>query len=64
MDSREQTTQHIQDVRGYMNLCILYLSHCAETHDASKLHDPELAVFDEYTPKLRGLLEQLSAPES
>ena len=27
----------------------------AEQHDQSKMEDPERAIFDEYTPKLRGV---------
>lgn len=29
------------------------LNHRGKTHDASKLVDPELATFNEYTPKLK-----------
>lgn len=53
IDSRPETYEHIGVVRGYLTDAIHELLVRAEEHDASKLVDPELATFDEYTPKLK-----------
>lgn len=53
MDSRPETYEHIGVVRGYLSLVIKELLDRAAGHDASKLLDPELATFDEFTPKLK-----------
>lgn len=52
-DSRPETFQHIKVVEGYLHEVAKQLLDRARDHDASKLEDPELATFDEYTPKLR-----------
>lgn len=52
-DSRPATYEHIGTVRGYVLEVVDSLLTRAHVHDASKLVDPEVAVFDEYTPKLR-----------
>lgn len=51
-DSRPDTHDHITKVQANLRDCILSLLYRAEGHDASKLRDPELAMFNEYTPKL------------
>lgn len=52
-DSKADTLKHIETVRSLLSRVIIELSVRAREHDASKLEDPEKAVFDEYTPKLR-----------
>ena len=54
-DSREDTNKHINKVKDFAgHLTILFLTRAID-HDASKLRDPEKAVFDEVTPKLKHL---------
>ena len=52
-DSRPETYQHIGVVRQNLMVMVKELLDRADGHDASKLVDPELATFDEYTPKLK-----------
>lgn len=52
-DSRPDTYEHINLVRRYLKRVAFRLLKRAEKHDASKLVEPELSVFDEFTPKLR-----------
>jgi len=52
-DSRPDTYQHIQTVQALLFKCVKDLLWRAEAHDLTKLHDPEKAVFDEFTPKLK-----------
>ena len=52
-DSRSDTLAHIATVRLFLGEAIADLQERAIAHDFSKLDDPEKAVFDEYTPKLR-----------
>lgn len=52
-DSQLETREHIETVRGFMRAVIAELEDRAERHDASKLEEPELSVFNEYTPKLK-----------
>lgn len=52
-DSRPDTYEHISKVRGMLLGCAVNLITRAHRHDASKLEEPELSVFNEYTPKLR-----------
>lgn len=54
-DSRRETHEHISRVRELMTTVIMGLIKRAQDHDASKLREPELSVFNEYTPKLREL---------
>lgn len=54
-DSRFKTLRHIEAVRNFINLCIKELMERGEQHDATKLEDPELDIFDEYTDKLRNV---------
>lgn len=53
-DARFKTMRHIEVVRNYLNSCIKILLDRAEKHDQSKLASPEVEIFEEYTPKLRG----------
>jgi hypothetical protein len=52
-DSRPDTYEHIAKVRGYLLGIATDLIDRAHKHDKSKLRDPELEVFDAFTPKLR-----------
>ena len=54
-DSRPDTLEHIAKVAGYMEEATGTLTYRAAVHDRSKLEDPEKAMFDEFTPKLRDL---------
>ena len=52
-DSRPDTLQHIARVQELLAQVRTDLEHRARDHDASKLVDPELETFNEYTPKLK-----------
>lgn len=52
-DSRPDTYEHIGQVRGLMLGAAKNVLDRAHVHDQSKLEDPERAMFDEFTPKLR-----------
>lgn len=52
-DSRPDTYAHIWVVRNILGQVIKELIDRADGHDASKLVDPELDTFNEYTPKLK-----------
>jgi hypothetical protein len=52
-DSRPDTLDHIVEVRQRLTEVIVDLQARARRHDESKLVEPEVSVFDEYTPKLR-----------
>ena len=46
------TLSHICRVRDILNICITELLKRGENHDQTKLDNPELDLFVEYTPKL------------
>lgn len=52
-DSRTDTYAHIQQVQGLVGKVVRDLLGRSERHDQSKLADPELATFNEFTPKLK-----------
>lgn len=52
-DSRPATREHIRQVRWLMVAIVDDLLKRSTAHDASKLEEPELSVFNEYTPLLR-----------
>jgi hypothetical protein len=52
-DSRPDTWAHIHQVRKLLRKVIFELMHRAEEHDQTKLEEPELSLFNEFTPKLR-----------
>lgn len=52
-DSRPDTKEHIWQVRSLIERVISDLLARARVHDASKLVEPEVSTFNEYTPKLR-----------
>lgn len=52
-DSTKDTKHHSARVRDLLLVIIDDLTARGANHDASKLSDPELAIFNEYTPKLK-----------
>ena len=50
-----KTMRHIEAVRNYLSKCIEELLKRGREHDQSKLQEPELSIFNEYTQKLRGI---------
>lgn len=52
-DSRPDTYAHIATVRLYLSRIIQKFLYRMEDHDMSKLVEPELSVFNEFTPKLK-----------
>jgi hypothetical protein len=54
-DSTEDTKAHIMVVQDLMEEMIGDLRYRSALHDSSKLEDPEKAMFDEFTPRLRAL---------
>jgi Family of unknown function (DUF5662) len=52
-DSRPDTIAHIERVQQLLREVEWALHERGLEHDASKLVDPELATFNEYTPKLK-----------
>lgn len=54
-DSQIDTLTHIARVRELLEDARCDLMERALDHDLSKLEDPEKSIFDEFTPKLRGM---------
>lgn len=54
-DSRAATLEHIGEVRHQLLQVLDDLQRRALMHDASKLVEPEVSVFDEFTPLLKDL---------
>lgn len=52
-DSTADTLHHSRRVGELVNAVVKELLDRAVTHDLSKTREPELALFNEYTPKLR-----------
>lgn len=52
-DSRPATMEHIERVRQLLGDVRKDLFDRAFAHDQSKLVEPELSIFDKFTPKLR-----------
>lgn len=52
-DSRPDTWEHIHTVRGLLNLVVKELLDRSQDHDQTKLVEPELKGFDEFSPRLR-----------
>lgn len=51
-DSKQDTCEHINKVAEFIVTLSLKLYERMNTHDLSKLKEPEKLIFDEYTPKL------------
>ena len=47
------TMKHIDTVRMFIHRLVSELLERMNSHDNSKLNDPEVGVFTEYTPKLK-----------
>lgn len=47
-----ETLLHIEKVRNYLNKFVVEILDRAEKHDQSKLEQPEVGLFAEYTDKL------------
>lgn len=54
-DSEQETLKHIRRVQQLLCEVAANLLERSREHDASKLQDPEVSVFDEYTSKLKGV---------
>lgn len=52
-ESKFKTMRHIETVRNYIDAVIRKLTLRSCEHDQSKLKEPEVSIFEEYTPKLR-----------
>ena len=52
-DSRPETLKHKVEVSMLLSILRDELTKRSLNHDNSKLEDPELAIFNEYTPKLK-----------
>jgi hypothetical protein len=52
-DSRLDTYEHVAEVRRLLIGVAMDLLKRAHEHDTSKLREPELSTFDEFTPRLR-----------
>lgn len=52
-DSRPDTSAHIERVQALLEEMVGCLQLRAAVHDCSKLEEPELSIFNEYTPKLK-----------
>jgi len=55
LKAEEQTRLHIEQVRKLMNRLIQELIIRAEKHDKTKLEEPEVSIFNEFTEKLSGI---------
>lgn len=53
LETNAETMRHILTVRTLLTQCIGELVERGNAHDLSKLRDPELDLFVEYTPKLK-----------
>lgn len=54
-ETTKETHKHINRVRELMNDIIQLLSNRAFTHDASKLREPELSLFAQWSPLLSSM---------
>ena len=54
-DSKPDTIRHSVRVGELMSQLINQLRNRAVTHDLSKTEEPELSIFNEFTPKLKEL---------
>lgn len=51
-ECQNEIRKHKEFVSKFLNLIIVKLLEISENHDKSKLEEPELSAFTEYTPKL------------
>jgi len=52
-DSSRETLEHIKEVSFYLGECIKNLVDRQDTHDSSKLKEPEKMYLDKFTPLLK-----------
>jgi hypothetical protein len=52
LESNHETLKHIKNVRRYLKTCEERLRSRGENHDQTKMEQPEVAIFAEYTPRL------------
>lgn len=55
MSAQLATRDHIDKVRSLLRMLAVQLIMRGEVHDKSKLENPEVSMFAEFTPKLRGM---------
>ena len=53
-DSRLDTLKHREMVIDFTLLIVNEIIETVILHDESKLYEPELSIFNEYTPRLKG----------
>lgn len=52
--SKQDTLDHRDMVVKFASRIMYEFLESVEAHDESKLHEPEISIFNEYTPKLKG----------
>jgi hypothetical protein len=52
-DSRNDTEEHIKNVRGFLSDVVGNLSARSLIHDGSKLEEPEKPIYDECIPRIK-----------
>ncbi len=52
-NSIPETLEHIEVVKTRLSEIVLNLRRRGDIHDRSKVQEPEVSMFDEWTPKLR-----------
>lgn len=52
-ETNKETFRHILTLRSLLSQCCLELLNRGNKHDLSKLSEPEVDLFTEYTPKLK-----------
>lgn len=53
MSSKNETLKHRGQVQKVAEWIMIDVAGAVMMHDESKLHEPELSIFNEYTPKLK-----------
>ena len=53
-ESKFKTMRHMETVRNYLDYVIKVLMTRQVFHDQTKLESPEVEIFEEHTPKLKG----------
>jgi len=51
--TRQETKEHINNVRMFLENIMQQIIMRAKEHDGSKLEEPEFSIFVEYTPRLK-----------
>jgi len=52
-EAKYQTLKHIENVRNYLSKILIMLVDRMRDHDKTKLEEPEVSIFEEYTEKLK-----------